>query len=43
VLRKDNPKEEPYRDKNGIVIVESDDISKFFEEFMVIRTKHPEG
>ena len=37
VLRKDNPKEEPYRDKNGIVILETEDISKFFEEFMVVR------
>ncbi|HUW27969.1 MAG TPA: SIR2 family protein [Sulfuriferula sp.] len=39
VLRKDNPKEEPYRDKNGIVIIETEDISGFFDEFMDIRGK----
>lgn len=37
LLRKDNPKEKPYRDINGIVIVESEDISDFFEEFMDVR------
>lgn len=34
LLRKDNPNENPYRDKNGIVIVESENISDFFEEFI---------
>ncbi|PKO24530.1 MAG: SIR2 family protein [Betaproteobacteria bacterium HGW-Betaproteobacteria-8] len=39
VLRKDNPTEEPYRDKNGIVIVEVEDISNFFEDFIEVRTE----
>jgi hypothetical protein len=38
VLRKDDPAKEPYRDRNGIVIVEVADISNFFEEFLAIRT-----
>lgn len=37
ILRKDNPTEEPYRDKNGIVIIEVGDLSNFFEEFMKVR------
>lgn len=37
VLRKNNPTEEPYRDKNGIVIIEVDDLSSFFEVFAEIR------
>jgi hypothetical protein len=37
VLRKDNPNEKPYRDKNGIVIIETDDISDFFEKFIDVR------
>jgi hypothetical protein len=37
LLRKDNPNEKPYRDKNGIVIVETEDISNFFEEFIDVR------
>ncbi len=37
VLRKDNPNEKPYRDKNGIVIVETENISVFFKEFIEVR------
>lgn len=37
VLLQDNPNEEPYRDRNGIVIVETKDISQFFDEFKDIR------
>ena len=37
VLRKDNPSEAPYRDKNGIVIIESSDVAHFFEELMKVR------
>lgn len=37
VLRKDNPKAQPYKDKNGIVIIEVQDISDFFEEFSTAR------
>jgi hypothetical protein len=33
VLRKSNPNESPYRDKNGIVIIETDELFKFFEEY----------
>lgn len=39
VLRKENPREEPYRDRNGIVIIEAIDLSSFFEEFSSIRTE----
>ena len=39
VLRKDNPTEEPYRDKNGIVIIEVEDLSNFFEDFIEVRTE----
>ena len=39
VLRKDNPAEEPYRDKNGIVILEVEDLSNFFEDFIEVRTE----
>jgi SIR2-like domain len=39
VLRKDTPKHAPYRDKNGIVIVETEDLSDFFDEFIKIREK----
>lgn len=39
VLRKDNPAEEPYRDKNGIVILEVEDLSNFFEDFIDVRTE----
>jgi hypothetical protein len=38
ILRKDNPTEEPYRDKNGIVIIEVEDLSNFFEDFIEVRT-----
>lgn len=38
VLRKDNPKESPYRDKNGILILEADELSKFFEELSTVRS-----
>ncbi|MHB1116846.1 SIR2 family NAD-dependent protein deacylase [Sideroxydans sp.] len=37
LLRKDNPNENPYRDKNGIVIVEAANIIDFFEEFTDVR------
>lgn len=38
-MRKDNPTEEPYRDKNGIVIIEVEDLSNFFEDFIEVRTE----
>lgn len=37
VLRKDNPSEHPYRDKNGIVIVEVENLSIFFDEYIKVR------
>jgi len=39
VLRKDDPSVIPYRDKNGIVIIETSNLSEFFGEFKAIRTK----
>jgi hypothetical protein len=39
VLRKDNPKEEPYREKNGILIIETDNLDHFFSEFSGVRTQ----
>jgi len=32
VVRKNNPKEDPYRDKNSIIIVETNDLEDFFRE-----------
>lgn len=32
ILRIKNPKKKPYRDKNGILIIETGDLNKFFEE-----------
>lgn len=37
ILRKQNPSGTPYRDKNGIVIVESAEIAGFLEEFVEVR------
>lgn len=37
LLRKDKPNKKPYRDKNGIVIIEAENISDFFEEFIIVR------
>jgi hypothetical protein len=39
VLRRCHPKDAPYRDKNGIAIIETAEIAEFFEEFGVIRSK----
>ncbi len=39
VLRKSSPQDEPYRDQNGIVILETADLSSFFDEFVTARTK----
>lgn len=33
VLRKKKPQKDPYRDKNGILIIEVSDLSEFFQEF----------
>lgn len=37
VLRKSNPSETPYRDRNGILIVETDEITHFFREYEEVR------
>ncbi|MBU1370347.1 MAG: SIR2 family protein [Bacteroidetes bacterium] len=37
VVRKDNPKEVPYRDRNSIVVIETSSLEKFFEEFSEVR------
>lgn len=37
VIHKEDPVDTPYRDRNGVVIVEIDDISIFFEQYMEIR------
>jgi len=37
VLRKENPSEKPYRDRNGILIVETSEITAFFEEYGKVR------
>lgn len=43
VLRKADPKNAPYRDGNGIVVVETSEIADFFEEFAVAHNKVMEG
>jgi hypothetical protein len=42
VLRTKKPKKSPYRDKNGIVIIETAELSDFFDDFEAVRTKHNE-
>lgn len=37
VVRKENPKEQPYRDKNSIIIIETSSLVTFFEEFSEVR------
>jgi SIR2-like protein len=37
VLRKPNASEMPYRDRNGILIVETDEITTFFNEYVKVR------
>ncbi len=39
VVRKDNPSEAPYEDKNGIVILETAQLPKFFEEYAEVRNQ----
>jgi len=42
VLKKDNPKEEPYREKNGILIIETDNLDNFFSVYGVARLQEIE-
>jgi len=37
VLRKENPFEKPYRDRNGLLIIETNELTDFFEEFGIVR------
>ena len=37
VLRKPNPSEMPYRDRNGILIVETSELTTFFNEYVEVR------
>ena len=39
VLRKTNPNEKPYRDRHGILIVETDEIRNFFNEYIEVRNE----
>lgn len=39
VLRKGNPKKSPYRDRNGILVLEVSDLEEFFEEYKLIRSE----
>lgn len=39
VLRKPNPNEMPYRDRNGILIVETDELTRFFREYVEIKNE----
>ncbi len=38
IVRKDNPKQIPYRDRSGILVLETNDLVTFFEEYMAVRT-----
>lgn len=37
IVKKDSPRDEPYRDRNSVVIVETSSMVSFFEEFSAIR------
>lgn len=39
VVRKEKPKEKPYRDKNSVIIVETSSLVGFFEEFSEVRKR----
>src|SRR3989344_2025312 len=39
VLRTENPKKSPYRDRNGIQVLEASDLVGFFEEYILIRAE----
>ena len=42
VVRKENPKEHPYRDKNAVIIVETSSLVSFFQEFSKVRKEKVE-
>ncbi len=37
LIKSEKPHSEPYRDKNGIVIIETDDLRNFFSEYLPVR------
>ena len=37
IVRKNNPREDPYRDRNSIIVLEVNSLQSFFEEYAVIR------
>ncbi len=37
VIRKENPRQSPYRDRSGIWVVDTNDLVNFFEEYMAVR------
>jgi hypothetical protein len=39
IYRTKNPKDEPYRDRNGILIVETSDLTRFFDEYSEAHSK----
>ena len=39
LLRTANPQERPYRDRNGILIVETSDLTKFFDEYSSVHVE----
>jgi hypothetical protein len=39
VVRKENPKQSPYRERNGILVLEVSDLVGFFKEYMLIRAE----
>jgi len=43
VLRKQNPLDAPYRDRNGVMILETSDLTDLFEEFGIVRLEHLEA
>ena len=40
IVHNQKPRKSPYRDKHGIVIVETAELADFFEEFATARTEH---
>jgi SIR2-like domain len=39
LLRRENPEQAPYRDRNGIIVLEISDLVGFFEEYLLIRAE----
>jgi SIR2-like domain len=37
IVKKDNPKEDPYRDRNSIIVIETNSLESFFKEYSKVR------